>query len=122
VIYVNSQAVKTLKHDYLLNKLLCIPLRNSYNCRLDFYYAIIRLFQRRWKEYFESVLTADPEDTDNMIFFTAENEDRQPRYEEVTHIIKYLKNHKMPGTDQILAELLKKEEKPYGEESTILLN
>jgi hypothetical protein len=25
--------------------------------------------QRRWKEYFESVLTADPDDTDNMIFF-----------------------------------------------------
>ena len=25
--------------------------------------------QRRWKEYFEIVLTADPDDTDNMIFF-----------------------------------------------------
>jgi len=66
--------------------------------------------QRRWKEYFESVLTA-------MIFFTAENEDIQPSYEEVTHVIKCLKNHKAikclknhkaPGTDQILAELLKK--------------
>ena len=37
VIYVNSQAVKTLKHDYLLNKLLRIPLRNSYNFQLDFH-------------------------------------------------------------------------------------
>jgi len=64
--------------------------------------------QRRWKEYFESVLTANPDDTDSMIFFTAENEDIQPSYEEVTHIIKCVKNHKAPGTDQILAELLKK--------------
>ena len=45
-----------------------------------------------------------------MIFFTAKNEDIQPSYEEVTHIIKCLKNHKAPGTDQILAELFKKEE------------
>jgi len=37
VIYVNSQAVKTLKHDYLLNKLLLLPLRNSYNFLLDFH-------------------------------------------------------------------------------------
>jgi len=43
-----------------------------------------------------------------MIFFTAENEDVQLSYEEVTHVIKYLKNHKVPGTDQILAQLLKK--------------
>jgi hypothetical protein len=64
--------------------------------------------QRRWKEYFESVLTADPDDTDSVIFFTAENEDIQPSYEEVTHVIKCLKNHKAPGTDQISAELLKK--------------
>ena len=61
--------------------------------------------QRRWKEYFESVLTADPDDTDSVIFFTAENEDIQPSYEEVTHVIKCLKNHKAPGTDQIIAEL-----------------
>jgi hypothetical protein len=54
-----------------------------------------------------NVLTADP---DSMIFFTAENEDIQLSYEEVTHVIKCLKNHKapVPGTDQILAELLKK--------------
>jgi len=64
--------------------------------------------QRRWKEYLESVLTANSDDTDSMIFFTAENEDIQPSYEEVTHIIKCLKNHKAPGTDQILAELLNK--------------
>ena len=63
--------------------------------------------QRRWKEYFERVLTAHPDDTDS-IFFTAENEDIQPSYVEVTHIIKCLKNHKAPGTDQTLAELLKK--------------
>jgi len=31
--------------------------------------------QSRWKECFESVLTANPDDTDSMIFFTAENED-----------------------------------------------
>jgi len=31
--------------------------------------------QRRWKEYFESVLTGNPDDTDSTIFFTAENED-----------------------------------------------
>jgi len=54
-----------------------------------------------------NVLTADPDDTDSMIFFTAENEDIQPSYEEVTHVIKCLKND-MSGTDQILAELLKK--------------
>jgi hypothetical protein len=78
--------------------------------------------QRRWKEYFENFLTADPDDTDCMAFFTAENEDIQPSYEEVTHLTKCLKNHKAPGTDQILAELFKKGEKPYGEESTSLLN
>jgi len=43
-----------------------------------------------------------------MVFFTAQSEDIQPSYEEVTHAIKCLKNHKAPGTDQILAELLKK--------------
>jgi hypothetical protein len=64
--------------------------------------------QRRWKEYFKSVLTANPDDTDSMIFFTAENEDIQPSYEEVTRVTKCLKSHKAPGTDQILAELLKK--------------
>jgi hypothetical protein len=61
-------------------------------------------FQKKWKEYFESVLTADPYDTDSMIFFTAENEDIQPSYGAVTHVTKCLKNHKAPGTDQILAE------------------
>ena len=34
--------------------------------------------------------------------------DIQLSYEEVTHVIKCLKNHKAPGTDQILAEFLKK--------------
>jgi hypothetical protein len=47
--------------------------------------------QRRWKEYFESVLTGNPDDTDSTIFFTAESEDMQPSYEEVTHVIKCLK-------------------------------
>jgi len=42
-----------------------------------------------------------------MIIFTAENEVIQPSYEELTRVIKCLKNHKTPGTDQILAELLK---------------
>ena len=66
--------------------------------------------QRRWKEYFESVLTGNLDDTDSTTFFTAENEGIQPSYEEVTHIIKCLKNHKAPRTDQILAEFLKKGE------------
>jgi hypothetical protein len=39
-----------------------------------------------------------------QIFFTAENEDIEPSYEEVIHVIECLKNHKAPGTDQILAE------------------
>jgi len=79
--------------------------------------------QRRWKEYFESVLTGNPDDTDSTTFCTAENVDIQPSYVEVTHVTKCLKNRKAPGTDQILAELKKKEEeKSYGEESTILLN
>ena len=64
--------------------------------------------QRRWKEYFESVLTGNPDDTDSMTFCTTKNEDIQPSYEEVTHVIKCLKNHKAPGTDQILAGFLKK--------------
>ena len=64
--------------------------------------------QRRWKEYFESVLTGNSDDTDNMTFFTAEKEDKQPSYEEVVYVIKCLKNHKAPGKDQILAEFLKK--------------
>jgi hypothetical protein len=46
--------------------------------------------RRRWKEYFESVLTGNPNDADSMTFFTAENEDIQPSYEEMTHIIKCL--------------------------------
>jgi hypothetical protein len=37
VIYVNSQAAKTVKLNYLLNKLLRVPLRNSYNFRYDFH-------------------------------------------------------------------------------------
>jgi len=69
--------------------------------------------RRRWKEYFESVLTADPNDTNSMIFFTAENEDIQTSYEEVTHVIKCLKNHKAPGTDQALAELFKKRRRNF---------
>jgi len=48
-----------------------------------------------------------------MIFFTAENEDIQPSYEEVTHVIKCLKNHKAPGTDEILAELFKKRRRNF---------
>ena len=41
------------------------------------------------------------------IFFTTENEDIQPSYKEVIHVIKCLKTHKAPGTDQIIAELKK---------------
>ena len=67
--------------------------------------------QRRWQEHFESVLTGNTgnmDDTDSMTFFIAENEDIQPSFEEVTRVIKCLKNHKAPGTDQILAEFFKK--------------
>jgi len=40
--------------------------------------------QRRWKEYFESVLAGNLNNTDSMTFYTAENEGIQPSYEEVT--------------------------------------
>jgi len=43
-----------------------------------------------------------------MTVYTAENEDIQPSYEEVTHAIQCLKKHKAAGTDQIVAELLTK--------------
>jgi len=78
--------------------------------------------QRRWKEYFENVPADNLDDTESMTFYSVENEDIQPSYKEVTYVIKCLKNHKAPGTDQIIAELLKKEERIFGEESTILLN
>ena len=45
---------------------------------------------------------------DSTTFCTAENEDIQLSYEEVTHVIKRLKNPKAPGRDQILPEFLKK--------------
>jgi hypothetical protein len=64
--------------------------------------------QRRWKEYFESVLAGNPDDADSTTFFTTENEDTQPSYEEAVHVIKFLKNHKASERDQILAEFLKK--------------
>jgi len=76
--------------------------------------------QRRWKEYFESILTSNSDKTDSTTVYTAENEDIQPSYEEVTHVIQCLKKHKTAGTDQIVAEFLKKKAKPYGEESTTL--
>jgi hypothetical protein len=55
--------------------------------------------QRRLKEYFESVLTGNSDDTDSTTFFTAENEDKQPNYEEVAYVIKCLKIHKAAGKD-----------------------
>ena len=64
--------------------------------------------QRRWKEYFESVLAGNLNDTDCMTFYTVENEDIQPSYDEVTYVIKCLKNHKALEIDQMIAELLKK--------------
>jgi hypothetical protein len=36
---------------------------------------------------------------DCMIFFTAKSEDIELNYEEVTHVIKCLKNRKTPGAD-----------------------
>jgi hypothetical protein len=47
--------------------------------------------QRRWKEYLQSVFMGNPDDTDSVTFFTSENEDIQPSYEEVTAVIKCLK-------------------------------
>ena len=74
--------------------------------------------QRRWKEYFESILSGNLDDTDSTIFSTAENEDKQPSYEEVTYVIKCLKNHKAPGQEQILAEFLKKRRRIPMEKNT----
>jgi hypothetical protein len=56
--------------------------------------------QRRWKECFENVLTGNLDDREITTFFTAENEDKQPTYEEVIFVIKCLKNHKAPGKDK----------------------
>jgi len=79
--------------------------------------------QRRWKEYFESILTSNLDEIDSTTVYTAENEDTQPSYEEVTHVIQCLKKHKAAGTDRIVADFFfKKKEKPYGEESTTLSN
>ena len=64
--------------------------------------------QRRWKEYFESILTSNSDEIDSMTVYTAENEDIQLRYEEVTHVTQCLKKHKAAGTDQIVAEFLEK--------------
>jgi len=66
--------------------------------------------QRRWKEYFENVLVGNLDDIDSMTFHTVENKGIQLSYEEVTYVIKCLTNHTAPGTDQIIAELLKKGE------------
>jgi hypothetical protein len=55
-----------------------------------------------------------------MTFYKAENDDIQPSYDEVTYVIKCLKDHKASRTEQLIAELLKKEERVYGEGSTIL--
>ena len=54
--------------------------------------------QRRWKEYFESILTSNSDEIDSTPVYTAENEDIQPSYEK----------NKVAGTDQIVAEFLKK--------------
>jgi len=70
----------------------------------------------------ERILAGNLKDIDSMTFYTVENENIQPSYEEMTYTIKCLKNHKVPGRDQIMAELLKKKKCVYGEESTILLN
>jgi len=66
--------------------------------------------QKRWKEYFQRVLESNLNDIDSMTFYTVENEDIQLSYEELKYVIKCLKNHKVPGTDQIMAELQKKGE------------
>jgi len=47
--------------------------------------------QRRWKEYFESILTSNSDEIDSTTVYTAENEDIQPSYEEVTHVSRCLK-------------------------------
>jgi len=62
--------------------------------------------QRRWKEYFESILTSNSDKIDSTTVYTAENEDIHPSYEEVTHVIQCLKKHKAAGRDQRVAEFL----------------
>jgi hypothetical protein len=57
---------------------------------------------------FGSVLTADLDDTDSMIFFTAENEDIQPSYEEVTHVIKCLKTTSLQEQNKYYQNTFKK--------------
>jgi hypothetical protein len=48
--------------------------------------------QRRWKEYFENIVTSNSDEIDSTAYYTAENEDKQLSYEEVTHVIQCLKN------------------------------
>jgi hypothetical protein len=56
--------------------------------------------QRRWKEYFEGVLTNNLDEIESVVIHTAENENIQPRYEEVTHVVQCLKKRKEAGTDR----------------------
>ena len=47
---------------------------------------------RRWNQYFESILASISDEIDSTSVYIAENEDIQPSYEEVTHVIQCLKN------------------------------
>lgn len=57
---------------------------------------------QRWTEYFEIILSDNPDDTAEMSFSSAEPADTQPTYEEVFDVIKYLKNYKASESDKTL--------------------
>ena len=62
-------------------------------------------------EYFEDMLSGNTVGMNRNTYYMAEPEDIRPSFEEVTYVIKTLKNYKAPGTNETTAELLK-----YGEE------
>lgn len=66
---------------------------------------------KRRKEYFENILSCDKMVMNTNTYYTAEPENIPPTLEEVSCVINSFKNYKAPGTDEIIAELLK-----YGDE------
>jgi len=68
----------------------------------------------RWKQYFKEVLNNEltSEHTDSEIETKNMNEDVEilpPAYNEVSNIIRKLKNNKAPGPDNIVHEFINKE-------------
>ena len=64
----------------------------------------------RWREHFESLLnrTEDCQNEQEIIYYTAEENIKEPTLQEVTSALKGLKNNKASGADAITAELIKK--------------